>query len=227
MAFRKAAKARTKVANPRRKHRARKAGNPSRKRRASRRRNGYAAASMHKHANGRKRRNGYKRRNPEVGGMKLDGSTILTVALAGGSTALAMSLIQRSGALEKLEIQPKYQTAAAAVASAAVGVFGAYAARKSPKAKKFFMAHALISGGVAAFALAKSQTDALAYSAIKDGSPIPGYTPAIDSTVKGLYLGTGAFGHGQTGGGFMSLTDGRFVTDTGGAFVGTRAMNGY
>jgi hypothetical protein len=89
------------------------------------------------------------------------------------------------------------------------------------------MAHAVISGGVAVFALAKSQTDALAYSVMKEGTPIPGYKPEVEETVKGLYLGTGAFGHGQTGGGFMSLTDGRFVTDTGGAFVGTRAMNGY
>jgi len=195
MAFRKAARARTKVANPRRKHRARKAANPSRKRRASRRRNGYAAASMSKHTNGRKRhgkrRNGYKRRNPEIGGMKLDGQTILTVALAGGSTALAMSLIQRSGALDGLEIQPKYQTAVAAAASAAVGAIGAYAARKSPKAKKFFLAHAVISGGVAVFALAKSQTDALAYSVMKEGTPIPGYTPEVEETVKGLYLSNG------------------------------------
>lgn len=202
MAFRRAAKARTKVANParkRRKHRAAKTANPHRaKRRASRRkRNGYAAAShvtnptrkrRRKAIRSTKRRNGYKRRNPEVGGMKLDGSTILTVALAGGSTALAMSFIQRSGALGRLQIQPKYQTAAAAAASATLGALGAYGFRNKPKVKKFFMAHAFISGGVAVFSALKSQTDALATSTMKEGSAIPGYAPEIDSTVKGLYL---------------------------------------
>lgn len=222
MAFRKAAKSRTKVANParRRKHRSAKAANPHRaKRRASRKRNGYMSA-MGKHRNGHKRRNGYKRRNPEVGGYKLDGMTIAMAAGAGASTAMVTSLLEKSGLIGKLGIETEAnQKIAAAAASAAVGAGAAYLFRGKPKVKKFFMFHAVISAGVAVFAAAKAKTDEYATMIL----------PAPSSDAKGLYLSTGhtgAFGH--TAGGFMSLTDGRFVTDTGGNFVSpARTMNGY
>lgn len=221
MAFRKAAKARTKVANParrRRKHRSAKAANPHRaKRRASRKRNGYMGA-MAKRSH--KRRNGYKRRNPEVGGYKLDGMTIALAAGAGASTAMVTSLLEKSGLIGKLGIETEAnQKIAAAAASAAVGAGAAYLFRGKPKVKKFFMFHAVISAGVAVFAAAKAKTDEYATMIL----------PASDA--KGLYLSTGhtgAFGHGQMAGGYMSLTDGRFVTDTGGSFVSpSRSMNGY
>lgn len=209
MAFRKAARAKTKVANPRRKkHRARKA-NPAphrAKRRASRRkRNGYAAAShvanptrkrRRKAIRSTKRRNGYKRRNPEVGGMKLDGSTILTVALAGGSTALVTSFVERSGALGKLGIPAQYQPAAAAAASATIGALGAYAFRGKAKVKKFFMAHAVISAGVSVFSAIKSQTDMLAAKALPNGTgntqgvylPSPNSMGLLQADMQGMYL---------------------------------------
>jgi succinyl-CoA synthetase beta subunit len=195
MAFRKAAKARTKVANParrRRKHRSAKAANPHRvKRRASRKRNGYMSA-MAKRSH--KRKNGYKRRNPDVGGYKLDGATILMVAGAGASTALVSSLVSQSGGLSKLGIPAQYQDTAAFATSAIIGAAGAYFFRNKPKAKRFFMIHAVVSTGAAVVTGVKAKTDEFAAKILPGGNTSGIYLPSsngmglIQTDLAGLYL---------------------------------------
>jgi len=200
MAFRKAAKSRTKVANParkRRKHRAAKAANPHR---ASRRkRNGYAAASHMANPTRKRRRKAVRstkrRRNPEVAGFKLDGMTIAMAVGAGASTALVSSLIEKSGGLEKLGIESEAnRKIAAAASSAIIGAAGAYFFRGKPKVKKFFMFHAVISGGVAVFAAAKAKTDELA-TKILPGNTQGMYLPSpnngmglLQADMQGMYL---------------------------------------
>lgn len=214
MAFRKAAKSRTKVANParkRRKHRAAKAANPHRaKRRASRRkRNGYAAAShmanptrkrRRKAIRSTKRKNGYKRRNPEVGGFKLDGMTIVMVAGAGASTALVSSLVEKSGGLTKLGIPAQYHQPAAFATSAIAGAALSYFFRSKPKVKKFFLIHAMVSGGAAVVTGVKAKTDELATKILPNGSTSGLYLPSpngmglLQADMGGLVMSTGNTG---------------------------------
>ena len=239
MAFRKV---RTRVANPSKKRKARKhraaahkthaarGANPRRVRRKRRKTNGYAAMASHapkrrKHV---RRANGYKahkrRHNPDMGtgGKLLSAENIAMVAGAGASTALVVTLFERTNATGKLGVPAQYQPAANAAASAALGAAAAYFLRKKGKVSKFFKFHAAVSGGLAGVLLFKGMAGQIADKVL----------PASAGSTSGIYLregGMGAFAHqGSTNGGMYSLTDGSFRTDVGGSFVSSKqATNGY
>jgi len=193
MAFRKV---RTRVANPSKKRKARKrraaahkthaarAANPRRVRSKRRKTNGYAATASHAPKRRKRhvrRANGYKRRhNPDMGtgGKLLTAENIAMVAGAGASTALVVTLFERTNATGKLGVPPEYQPAANAAASAALGAVAAYFLRKKGKVSKFFKFHAAVSGGLAGVLLFKGMAGQIADKVL----------PASAGSTNGLYL---------------------------------------
>lgn len=213
MAFRKA---RTRVANPshKRKHRkhnaaARKShtsrhANPRRKRRAARRTNGYAAAAAPSRKRRRKsirRHNGYKRhgrrKNPEMGGKLLTAENVAMVVGAGASTALVVTVLERTGATAKLGVPAQYQPAANAAASAALGATIAHFTKGKRMVSKFFKFHAAVSGGLAGVLLFKGMANQIADKVLpaSTGStggmfipPPKGDVGLLQADLKGIYL---------------------------------------
>lgn len=189
MAFRKV---RTRVANPSKKRKARKrhaahkshaarAANPRRARRKRRKANGYAAMANPAPKRRIRKANGYKRRrNPDVstGGKLLSAESIAMVAGAGASTALVVTLFERTNATGKLGVPAQYQPAANAAASAALGAAAAYFLRKRGKISKFFKFHAAVSGGLAGVLLFKGVAGQIADKVL----------PSSAGSTSGIYL---------------------------------------